>query len=308
MDPFPAVPRQGEEAELRVFLDGLPVRAAGPAGALSQSIVVLLGLPRLETSGWRVRLPGVAADAPAVPFLPELARRLLAIGHVLKPGSPCEDPLLSPLLKDAIDAHCEQEALATARTVAALELESVAVLACVIGRRLAFLATSVPGAWPASGWNWLAPLLHDGRLQCLLCAALVEGSSPTQAHGRRLWPHLISLYHASARTQQPWPGGPLAACCALGLALSRPHEIEWLRDLAGRVADWNGWQQEDAWPVWWPGADLTDLKRRLTEGALVALDLAGGKRWRLDHLKRQGLDPQVIWPPLGRFCTTVASP
>jgi hypothetical protein len=276
---------------LGILLNGLAAIAAGrvhdETGPLTLARVVAVTEAHEGATDWQVEQR---------PFLAELARRVLALGH-LDADYPDEDLLLNPR-RTRIDPDCADAPLAFARAVTALELQSAELLAAVVARHLAWRAREEDAGRPQPVLPWLGPLLEDPAAQCLLVGALAGGE---RAERVRLWRRLVAAYEA-ARAAGGWPAGPLAACCALGLLLRRPREAALVAEFKQRVTDWPGWQDEDAWPTRHPGADLNELQVRLTERAADAIGVAGRKLW-----PRAALEPLLEgrWPALLSFSFTL---
>lgn len=242
----------------------------------------------------------LADDARCLPFLPELARRLLAFGYRYRPESLDEDPILNPQVQDSIDPECRHEGLSLARAVGAIEQERSDLLAVVVGRHL---DAPVEDANALDvRWRWIQPLLKESTAQCLLTAGLAAAPDRCVA---KLWRHLLRIYEYASR-EPDWPsGGPLSACCALGLILTQPDAPDWIRDLFDRTTFWEGWKNEDEWPTRHPCADLPSLKARLTERACLLLGIADRKFWPLRYL-RELVGSDRFWPPLEWFCVSDA--
>jgi hypothetical protein len=275
---------------LRGLLDGLPLSVEslidGDAGATSASALASRLLARAS-----------AGDGAALDLVPEVARRLLTLGVLIRPDEPDDDPLLNPLL-DRVDPECRHPGLSLVRAVTAAETERSALLAAIVSRRLEFL-TADPG-WPKCGLDWLTPLLYDTPCQCLLVTALAAGAPRQAPLLERLWRNLLLLFQVTSPDEDSggrWPDGPLPACCALGLALSRPGDPAVLAELKATTG-WEGWFDESLWPTRHPGKDLPALQELLTERALLLLTLPDRKLWRYERIKR--LLP--AWPPLATFC------
>jgi hypothetical protein len=231
------------------------------------------------------------------PFLPELTRRVLALGH-RGATYPDDDPLLNPR-RTRIDPDCADAPLAFARAVTAVELQSAELLAVVVARHLAWRAREGEEGRPEPPMPWLGPLLEDLTAQCLLVGALAAGNGDEV---KALWRRLLAA-HEQCR-QQPeaapdWPAGPLTACCALAALLRAPRDPGLLAEFKRRVEDWPGWQDEDVWPTRYPGADLGELKTRLTERAAAALGVAERKPWPRAALAAV---LEGCWPALRTFC------
>jgi hypothetical protein len=278
--------------QLGILLDGLVIIAAGrvhdEAGQpLTLARVIAQAAAHEPAAGWQVERR---------PFLAELARRVLALG-LLDADYPDEDLLLNPR-RTRIDPDCADAPLAFARAVTALELQSAELLAAVVARHLEWRAREDGAGRPQPALPWLGPLLEDLAAQCLLVGALAGGE---RAERLSLWRRFAAAYEA-ARAAEGWPAGPLAACCALGLLLRRPREGALVAEFRQRVADWPGWQDEDAWPTRHPGASLSELQARLTEQAADALGVAERKLW-----PRAALAPLLegSWPALLSFCFTL---
>jgi hypothetical protein len=265
---------------------------------LGEVLTLFLADERPHAEEWRASVPAAGGARTTVPLLPELARRLLALGYLHRPESGQEDPLLNPQAREAIDPTCGHEGLSFARAFRAIEEERSGLLAVVVGRRLS--ALDGPEAF-ALRWNWLAPLVKETAAQCLLTAGLAAPLPGSEASS--LWRLLLAVYEQVYVTRySDWPNnGPLAACCALGLFLTRPEDRRWAEDLSERVAFWAGWRDEDEWPTRYPAADVPALKALLTEQCCRSLGVADRKCWRLRYLHDLFGEEQP-WPPLERFC------
>jgi hypothetical protein len=286
---------------LGTLLEGLPVIAAGRVddGAgrmLTLARVLTEAAANKAAADWQAE---VVHDGAALrrPFLPELARRVLALGH-RDATYPDDDPLLNPR-RSHIDPDCADAPLTFARAVTAVELQSAELLAAVIARHLTWRARTTEQGQPEPVMTWPGPLLEDLTAQCLLVSTLADGDGD---EGKTLWRRLSAAYAGARRqtaAEPDWPAGPLAACRALGLLLQAPHEPSLMAAFKQSVESWPGWQEEDAWPTRHPGADLDELKTRLTEGAAEALGVAQRKLW-----PRAALVPVLdgCWPALRTFC------
>ena len=279
---------------LGTLLDGLALIAAGrvydgPDQPLTLVRVVTQAAAYPPAADWQIERR---------PFLAELARRVLALGHV-HAACPDEDSLLNPR-QACIDPDCADAPLAFARAVTAVELQSAELLAVVVARHLEWRAREEAAGRPQPALRWLGPLLDDLTAQCLLVAALAASE---RAAARTLWRRLVAAYESSAEPTH-WPAGPLTACCALGLLLRRPREATLVEEFRKRVADWSGWQDEDAWPTRHACASLGELQTRLTERAAAALGVAERKLW-----PRTALAPLLegCWPALLSFCFALVS-
>jgi hypothetical protein len=292
---------------LGVLLDGLPLFAAGCVRDDNREVtlreVVERALAHEPAQGWRVS--GTTAEGR--PFLPELGRRALALGHprpVRADECPDEDPLLHPH-RNRLDPHCADALLAFARALAAVEMQSSGLLAVVAARHLHWRKRETEHGRPQPVMDWLGPLLEEACAQCLLVSALVAGKAgPEQAEVTRLVRQLIAAYDECRAAATPWPAGPLTACCALGLLMRCPRDAALVREFKERVRAWPGWDDEDAWPTRLPGAGLEDVKVRLTERVAACLGVADRRLW-----PRRGLEPLLegCWPPLLSFCSNVAA-
>jgi hypothetical protein len=290
---------------LGILLDGLSLIAAGrvcdEAGqALTLGRVMAEAAARDAAADWQAEVIRVG-PVERRPFLPELARRVLALGH-RGATYPDDDPLLNPRCT-RIDPDCADAPLAFARAVAAIEMQSAELLAAIVARHLEWRAHETEQGRPVPVMPWLGPLLEDLTAQCLLVGALAAGDHD---EGKALWRRLIAA-HAQAR-QQPasgldWPAGPLTTCCTLGLLLHTPHEPSRLAEFKQSAEDWPGWYDEDAWPTRHAGADLTELKARLTERAAAALGVAERKLWPRATLAAL---LEGCWPALLTFCFPLA--
>jgi hypothetical protein len=276
---------------LRALLAGLPLSVEG-AGDRNG------GEPSLPDVAARLLARAGAGDAAVRDLLPEVARRLLTLGVLLRPDEPEEDPLLNPLAEQ-VDPECSHAGLSLARAVTAVELERSALLAAIVGRRLDVLE-------PAPALDWLNPLLHDTACQCLLVTSLASGATGAAAPLERLWRKLVLLYRLAppdADSGRHWPDGPLPACCALGLVLSKPADADALQRLRAALG-WEGWFDETLWTTRHPGKDLPALQELLTERALVLLKLPDRKLWRRERVKHL----LRLWPPLATFCVDSPPP
>jgi hypothetical protein len=208
-----------------------------------------------------------------------------------------------------VDPDCRHAGLSFARAVTAVELERSALLAGVVARHLDSLAQETAQGWEKPALDWLLPLLQDTTAQCLLVNSLASPVCGPEPPADGLWQRLLPLYRRCRAPEPVWPQGPLAACCALGLALSEPSEQAWLKDLRQRVQEWPGWKHENDWPTRHPGKSLENLPYLLTERALVSLKLPDRKLWKLDRLKELlGTARQSVWPPLLSFCFVGSGP
>jgi hypothetical protein len=254
-------------------------------GELTLRQLTARALARAETT--------VVADGR--PFLVELARRVLALGH-LDATHPDEDALLNPR-RSKVDPDCADEALAVARAVTAVELQHAGLLATVVARHLLWRTREQEAGRPAPLLPWL---LEDPTAQCLLLRAIVASKTDADyEESQWLLRRLVALYEEE-RERAPagpfWPAGPLAACCALGLLLKRPREAPLVTEFRARVESWPGWRDADAWPTRFPGPDLA---AQLTERVAAAFGAADRKLWpraALEHLL------EGCWPPLLSFC------
>jgi hypothetical protein len=281
---------------LRALLDGLPLSVEGLLDGHA-------GAATLPAVASRLLARASAGEGAVLDVLPELARRLLTLGVLVRPDEPEDDPLLNPLAEQ-VDPECRHPELSLVRAVTAVEMERSALLAAIVSRRLDFL--KYESAWPECGLDWLTPLLHDATCQCLLVTSLAAGTTAQAPLLERLWRNLLLLYQASPPDEdlgQRWPDGPLLACCALGLALSKPGDPAGLAELKIALA-WEGWFDETLWTTRHPGKDLLTLQEMLTERALTLLKLPDRKLWRRERVKR--LLPS--WPPLATFCVDSPAP
>jgi hypothetical protein len=299
-------PADERSHRLGTLLGGLSLIAAGRVhdGAgrpLTLGRLVTVAADYEAAADWQAKvLRGVTAERR--PFLPELARRVLALGHLDAPD-PEDAPLLNPR-RTRIDPGCADAPLAFARAVTAVELHSAELLAAVVTRHLEGRARESEEGWPPV-MSWLGPLLEDLTAQCLLVGALAAGD---RDEGKALWRRLVAVYERCR--QQPeagpdWPAGPLTTCCALGALLRTPREASLLAEFKKRAQDWPGWQDEDAWPARHPGADLGELQTRLTERAAAALGVAGRKLWPRAAL---AASLEGCWPALRTFCFPLTPP
>lgn len=264
---------------LDVLLDGLPLVADG----------------KVEADGQALSL----AQIPARAAIPELARRLLALGWLDGPY-PSESSLLHPH-RAAIDPTCTDPSLAFARAVTAVELHDAALLAVVVGRHL--------GTRPAEAANgrsvldWLRPLLEDDIAQCLLTAALAGTTGGCECGELTVLARGLVREYEEARERQSvaadWPAGPLTACCALGALFRRPGEVALLAEFRDHVEVWAGWRDADAWATRPPVGGPGDVQARVTERLATALGVGGRRLW-----PRGRVAPALegCWPPLLSFC------
>jgi hypothetical protein len=277
---------------LGILLDGLPLIAAG---RVCDDTGQAMTLARVADRA-AAHEPAADWQAEGRPFLAELARRVLALGHLQEPD-PEADSLLCPQLSH-IDPDCADAPLALARAVTAVELHHGSLLATVVARHLRW-RTRLPTPEPLL--PWLAPLLEDEVAQCLLTASLA-GGEPGRGDATELSRILVAVYGESRdRTgglPPGWPAGPLTSCCALGLLLRRPREAVLLAEFRSQVEGWPGWQDEDRWPTRHPGTDLNDLKNRLTERIGAALGVGQRKPWPRAALAAR---IETSWPPLLSF-------
>jgi hypothetical protein len=302
-----APPHEGHERRLGTLLDGLPLIAAGrvhdEAGqALTLAQVAERAADHEPAARWEAE---VRRGAERRPFLAELARRVLALGHLREPY-PEEDHLLCPR-RTRIDPACADAPLALARAVTAVELQQAELLAEVTARHLRWHAHA-GGQEPAL--PWLGALLQDDTAQCLLVTALAAGQPGPDGHeAKELFRLLVAHYEAcrerAGGSPPEWPAGPLTAGCALGLLLRRPREAALLAEFRGHVEGWPGWQDEGRWPTRHPGTDLADLKARLTDRAAAALGLGQRKPWPRAALAAQ---VETCWPPLLAFGSPAPPP
>jgi hypothetical protein len=290
---------------LGTLLDGIALVAAGrvtdAAGqALTLGRVVAEASALAAAADWQAEVVrGGAVERR--PFLAELARRVLALGH-LDAAYPDDDGLLNPR-RTRIDPDCADAPLAFARAVTAVELHSAELLAAVVARHLAWCARAE--GRPQAAMPWLGPLLEDLAVQCLLVGALAAGD---REEGKALFRRLVAVYEQcrpQPEAAPDWPAGPLSTCCALGLLLRTPREPRLLAEFRQSAEGWPGWQDEDVWPTRHPGADLGELKSRLTERAAAALGAAEHKLW-----PREALAPLLegCWPALRTFCFPLTTP
>jgi hypothetical protein len=272
-----------------VLLAGLPAVAAG---AVRDEHSQPLALPRLVSE--------VLGRNPDSPFLPELARCLLALGYAHQDGGAEDDPLLNPGL-DRIDGRCEHEALSTARALAAVERANAAVLAAVVSRRLTHLQEQERREQrPGQALAWVMPFISDETAQCLLVNAVLARRPPrAREEGEQVLRALLPLHEQRA---DDWPPGPLTTACALGLLLRR-REKELLKKFAALVRTWKGWGDEDGWPTRHPESDITQIKYLLTDRVAAIVGVADRKLWRRDALEPTHLE---LWPPLATFCLPAA--
>jgi hypothetical protein len=274
------------------LLAGLPLIAEG---AVRQQDGSPLSLSDLVT-----RLLDVGSRATdASPFLVESARRLLALGYLHHPGTPEDDPLLSPRAAQAIDPGCCDSELSLARAVTAVELERSPLLVEIVKRHLDSREDAAPDEWQIPALDWLLPLLQDTTAQCLLVNQLAAADVDQTAAA--LWRRLVTLY---AECKPPaWTPGPVATCCALGLVLNRPGEHLGYQRFHHEVTSWTGWQDEDVWPVRHPGSGLNALRWLLTERLARLLRLPDSKLWKAERLTQLlgGADWRTWWPPLAAF-------
>jgi hypothetical protein len=295
-----APPTAGHERRLSILLDGLPQIAAGrvpdEAGhPLTLTRVTERAAGHEPAAGWQVEVrPGAERRL----FLAELARRVLALGHVQGPY-PEEDHLLCPR-RTRFDPACADAPLALARAVTAVELQQAEILAEVVTRHLGW-HTRAGAREPVL--PWLGLLLQDETAQCLLVTALATGQpGPNDDEAKPLFRLLVRQYEAcrerAGAAPPQWPAGPLPGCCALGLLLRRPREPALLAEFRGHVEGWAGWQDEGRWPTRHPGTDLADLKARLTDRAAAALGVGQRKPWPRAALAAQ---VEACWPPLLAF-------
>ncbi len=281
------------------LLEGLPLIAAGQIpdetnGPLTLSRLLAQALTQEQAATWQVDSPGAGR-----PFLCELARRSLALGH-LSSAHPDEDPVLHPL-HSRVDPACADVPLATARAVTAIELHHARLLALVIARQLRWRLAEIDAGRPAPLRPWLAPFLADLVAQCLLVRAFLGCKTNTE-HEETQWfmRRLVALYEEErAAGNFAWPPGPLVACCALGLLFRRPREAALITELKDRVQGWPGWGDANLWPIPLPGGGFTDLTRRLTEAMVAAVGAADRWLWRRPALERL---LEGCWPPLLSFC------
>jgi hypothetical protein len=294
-DSLPSLSEPERGRLLGDLLARLPDLAAadGPSG-LPRVVDCLLAAPPARAE-WRAAVPYPGGASRTVPFVPEFARRALGLGYLHCPEAPEEDPLLNPNSPASIDRECSLGELSLARAVVAAEQERSGLLTLVVGRHLGYLAGRT-GA-PAHGWDWLRPLLEDSTTQCLLTAGLADPAADPAAG--TLWRNLLPVY-VYASQGPDWPNGPLGACCALGLVLTRPADRTWVLNLCERARDWPGWGDEAWWPTRHPGADLPALQALLTEQACRLLRVPDRKFWP-PHYLRGLLGHDRPWPPLERF-------
>ncbi len=285
---------------LGVLLDGLPLVAAGQLHEDGREVTLRAVVERVlaHDQPGRWRLPG-PAGGEGRPFLIELARRVLVLGH-LSGAYPDEDPLLHPY-RTRIDVDCADAGLALARALTAVELQNAALVVLIASRHLIARARDPEAGRPQSCLAWLAPLLEDVAAQCLLVSAL----ACSRVGAEQLFRHLVGQYDECRRARTPWPEGPLTTACALGLLLRSPRELGHLEDLKERVRGWPGWADAEAWPTRLPGAGLDDVKARLTEHVAGFLGLGDRRLW-----PRRGLERLLegCWPPLLSFCFSAPEP
>jgi hypothetical protein len=226
------------------------------------------------------------------PFLVELARRVLSLGHLGDGGR-----LLDPRLSE-VDPDCGDGPLALARALTAVELLDAGLLTAVVARRCAWSERATDAAPPTSLSPWLAVLLQDVTAQCLLVGAFVAPPpGACEMDITRLLRRLIAL-HEDANLPEV-PSGPLPACFTLGALLRRPREAQRVREFKDRVQGWRGWQDLDQWPTRPPGGGLGGLMERLTERVAEAVGAAARKPWPRAGLARH---LEGCWPPLLSFC------
>jgi hypothetical protein len=299
-------PAEERARRLGTLLNGVSLIAAGRVRDRAGHPLTL-GRLLTEAAGheaaadWQAEV-GLGVAAERRPFLPELARRVLALGH-LDATYPDDDPLVNPR-RTRIDPGCADAPLAFARAVTAVELHNAELLAAVVTRHLEGRAREGEEGGPPV-MTWLGPLLEDLTAQCLLVGALAAGD---RDEGKALWRRLVAVYEPCRRQTEAapdWPAGPLTTCCALGLLLRAPRAESLLAEFKKRARDWPGWQGEDAWPTRHPGADLGELQTRLTERAAAALGVAGRKLWPRAAL---AASLEGCWPALRTFCFPLTPP
>jgi hypothetical protein len=302
-----APPSEGHERQLGILLDGLPLIAAGRVQdearqALTLDRVTERAAEHEPAAHWEAE---VRHGAERRPFLAELARRVLVLGHLREPY-PEEDRLLCPR-RTRIDPACADAPLALARAVTAVELQQAGLLAEVTSRHLLWQAQA---GERGSVLPLLGVLPRDETAQCLLVTALATGQPGTDGHeAKELFRLLVAHYETCReRAEGPppeWPAGPLSACCALGLLFRRPRAATLLAEFRGHVEGWPGWQDESWWPTRPAATGLADLKARLTDRAAAALGLGQRKPWPRAALAAQ---VETCWPPLLAFCSPAALP
>src|SRR5262249_31987311 len=155
---------------------GLPLVAAGQVEDDGQPLtlgqVVGRAVAHEPSAGWQ------APDGR--PFLVELARRALALGH-----GDTEAELRDPR-RSRIDPDSADPGLAFARAVTAVECHNSGLLATVVARHLR--GSDGDAAEGQAGSAWLGPLLEDRTAQCLLVAVLGGDD------GADLFRSLVSCY------------------------------------------------------------------------------------------------------------------
>jgi hypothetical protein len=180
-------------------------------------------------------------------------------------------------------------------------LHQAQLLATVLARHLQWRVRETDAGRPAPLRPWLTPFLQDLAAQSLLIRAFLTcRTNPGQDETQWLLRRLIELYEADRDSEKaPWPAGPLAGCCALGLLLRRPREAVLIAEFKDRIASWPGWRDADHWPTPLPGTDVADLMRRVTERVAAAVGAADRRLW-----PRAGLERLLegCWPPLLSFC------
>jgi hypothetical protein len=284
---------------LGLLLEGLPLIAAGQVqdetnGTLTLARLITRALTHDQAATWQIDVTGTAR-----PFLCELARRSLGLGH-LSGAHPDEDPVLHPQ-HAGFDLLCVDAPLALARAVTAIELHHAGLLAIVVARHLQWRIRETGAGRSVPLRPGLAPLLEDLTAQCLLVSAFL-GCTNNAEHDETEWllRRLVMLYEEERNAgKAEWPAGPLVACAALGLLLRRPREATLVTEFKDRVLGWLGWRDVSAWPTRLPAADLAGLMTRVTERVAGAIGASYRWLWPRPALARL---LEECWPPLLSFC------
>lgn len=213
-----------------------------------------------------------------------VACELLTKGYA---SGPSDDELWPRPDGGGIDPDCENEPLASARAIVAIEIRRATLLTEIVTKRLAFLREN-----PKKAGVWLDPILRDEAGQCLLTVGLLAGSEAGDWAARLgLFRDMLAIEH------EAWHSGPLGTLRRLGVLL-RDKDASSIEAFA-LMKVWPGWSADHLWPIRLPGDGLKVLTMRATDFVADALTLGEAKLWK----RGSAIEAAVaVWPPLDGFC------